>query len=401
MPGVPGTYLRRLRDNLARLEREGLRRHRDAHAAGHGPYVAYGQHRLANFSSNDYLGLADHPRVLERVMHELPRFGFGARAAALLSGRSTLHEELETCLAQFCSMPSALLFSSGYLANVGTLAALVTADDLVAHDRLNHASLIDGVLASRARHRRYPHCDTAAARRILDAARGDCRFLVTESVFSMDGDCAPLAELANAAAATDAALYVDDAHGFGITGANGRGACADLQGSDTSLPLPAIVVLTFGKALGGVGAAVLADVDTIEWLVQRARTYVFDTALPPVCAAAAIAALDVLRDEPERRQRLQGNIAFFRQAAHAAHLPLLPSQTAIQPVMVGDPAPALAIAADLREAGFYVRAVRPPTVPRGTARLRITLSADHPRSCIEDLVTNLAAACRRHLPVTA
>lgn len=343
---------------------------------------------LINFTSNDYLGLAAHPRVVARVHAELPQHGFGSGSAALLSGRSNLHAELERALAAYTGMESALLFSSGYLANLGALTALTTARDLVLHDRLNHASLIDGVLASGAQHRRYPHGDHQRAAIRLQAAENELRWIVTESLFSMDGDLAPLFALDAACAAHDAVLYVDDAHGFGVLN-DGRGAVA-------ALPRPRraalVSMITLGKALGSVGGVVLANAATCAFLVQRARTYIYDTALPPVCAAAALEALAIMRESPSRVRELQRRVQTFRDRAAALSIPLTASSTPIQPIMIGDDARALAIASYLREAGFYVRAIRPPTVPEGTARLRITLTHDHSDEQIDNLTGALASA---------
>ncbi|MGE0485067.1 MAG: aminotransferase class I/II-fold pyridoxal phosphate-dependent enzyme [Gammaproteobacteria bacterium] len=376
----------RVRETLAAVRRDGLLRTRDAHDGAQGTRVTIGGRDLRNFTSNDYLGLAAHPRILDRVRRELASHGFGSGAAALLSGRSTLHAELERRVAVACDCEDALLFSSGFLANSGTLPALLGRGDTAVHDRLNHASLIDGVLASGAAHRRYRHLDVASAAEALASAReGGLALLVTESVFSMDGDTAPLEALAEVAATHRATLYVDDAHGFGVSGADGFAHVS-------KLPSDALRMVTFGKALGSVGAAVAGRAATIDYLVQRARTYVYDTAMPPVCAAATLEAFDVLDDEPERLARLGDNIARFRARAETSGLHLLPSTTPIQPIMIGSSDAALALAEAVREAGFYVRAVRPPTVPRGTARLRITLSADHEARDIDDLVLALSSA---------
>lgn len=343
---------------------------------------------LINFTSNDYLGLAAHPRVVARVQAELPQHGFGSGSAALLSGRSSLHAELERELAAYTGMESALLFSSGYLANLGALTALTTAHDLVLHDRLNHASLIDGVLASGAHHRRYPHADHQRAATLLQEAESDLRWIVTESLFSMDGDLAPLLELDAACAARGAVLYVDDAHGFGVLN-DGRGAAAALSSPRRAA---LVTMITLGKALGSVGGVVLANAATCEFLVQRARTYIYDTALPPVCAAAALEALAVMRESPRRARNLQSRVQSFRDRAAALGIALTASSSPIQPIIIGDDARALTIAHHLRAAGFYVRAIRPPTVPEGTARLRITLTHDHSDEQIESFTCALASA---------
>lgn len=386
---MPLAYRQRLRDALRAIDQAHLRRWREARSGAQGVTCEADGRRLRNFTSNDYLGLAAHPRLLARVAAELPAQGFGSGASALLSGRSSLHAELERRLAQLTGHADALLFSSGYLANTGTLPALAARGDFIAHDRLNHASLIDGVLASGAAHRRYTHGDAAAAAAALAGAADRQAFLVTESVFSMDGDVAPLDALAHTARTGHAVLYVDDAHGCGVLGEAGfAGArsCARDDGPEH------VVMLTFGKALGSSGAAVLGSAALIDYLVQRARTYVYDTALPAVCAAAVLEALDLLAEDPSPLARLRANIARFRAAAGDASLPLGHSTTPIQPVMIGDDARALAIAAAVREAGFYVRAIRPPTVPRGTARLRIVISAAHAPGDIDKLVDALAHA---------
>ena len=346
---------------------------------------------LINFTSNDYLGLAAHPRVVARVHAELAQHGFGSGSAALLSGRSSLHAELERELAAYTGMESALLFSSGYLANLGALTALTTSRDLLLHDRLNHASLIDGVLASGAHHRRYPHADHQRATTLLQEAENDLRWVITESVFSMDGDLAPLTALDAACAEHGAVLYLDDAHGFGVLN-EGRGAAVALPPARRAA---LVTMITLGKTLGSVGGVVLASAAICEFLVQRARTYIYDTALPPVCAAAALEALAVMRESPLRARNLQTRVQSFRDRAAALEIPLTASSSPIQPIMIGDDARALAIAHSLHEAGFYVRAIRPPTVPEGTARLRITLTHDHTDDQIDLLTRALARAMSR------
>ncbi len=346
---------------------------------------------LINFTSNDYLGLAAHPRVVARVHAELEQHGFGSGSAALLSGRSSLHAELERELAAYTGMESALLFSSGYLANLGALTALTTSRDLLLHDRLNHASLIDGVLASGAHHRRYPHADHRRATTLLQEAENDLRWVITESVFSMDGDLAPLTALDAACAEHGAVLYLDDAHGFGVLN-EGRGAAVALPPARRAA---LVTMITLGKTLGSVGGVVLANAAICEFLVQRARTYIYDTALPPVCAAAALEALAVMRESPSRTHKLQTRVQSFRDRAAALGIPLTASSSPIQPIMIGDDARALAIAHSLHEAGFYVRAIRPPTVPEGTARLRITLTHDHTDDQIDLLTRALARAMSR------
>lgn len=381
--------LEAIRGELTQARREYRLRELESRDSPQRPQVRIGGRTRTNFTSNDYLGLAAHPLVVKRVREELARSGFGAGSAALLSGRSAIHAELERALADYTGMENGLLFSSGYLANLGALGALVGRQDFVAHDRLNHASLIDAVTATGARHRRYPHgelprFDSAPA----GAARQ--RWLVTESLFSMDGDVPDLAALDACAAEAQAALYVDDAHGIGVLN-GGRGAAAVLPPDGAQ---PRVLMATLGKAFASVGAVVLGPALVIDWLVQRARTFVYDTALPPVCAAAALAALEICRNTPSLHQRLADNIRTFREHAVAAAVPLAPGTSPIQPVMLGSDERALAVAAALDRRGFYVRAIRPPTVPRGTARLRVTLTAAHDAADIEHLVNAIAETLR-------
>lgn len=383
----------RLDAELAAADAAGLRRRLDRRESCQGAEIALDGQHLVNFTSNDYLGLAAAPAVQAAVRDALPRHGVGAGAAALLSGRSSVHAELEQALADYTGADQALLFTSGYLANLGTLPALIRRQDTVLHDRLNHASLLDAVIASRARHRRFAHLDTQQLATLLQQNTGDAQqFVVTESRYSMDGDLAPLPHYAALAAAADAVLYVDDAHGFGVT-ASGLGAAGDLNLSSNSTATH-ILMVTFGKALGAAGAAVLAPGSVIETLTQRARTFVYDTALPPVVVVAAHAALNEIRANPTLLNALEQNIKNFHAALRATNLPVPPVDGPIQPLLIGDPNAALTLAARLRDDGFYVRAVRPPTVPRGTARLRITLTAGHTPDQIKALVASLA----RHWP---
>jgi len=387
---VSGTLAARVANGLNAARAAHRARQLDERSSAQRVEITIDGRQLINFTSNDYLGLAAHPRVIARVHEELNHHGFGSGSAALLSGRSSLHAELERQLADYTGMESALLFSSGYLANLGALTALTSAGDLLIHDRLNHASLIDGVLASGAHHRRYPHAESERASGLLSGADHDLSWVVTESVFSMDGDIAPIAALDAACALHDATLYLDDAHGFGVLN-DGRGA-AGLLPAERRAAL--VMMFTLGKTLGSVGGVVLANAQVRDFLVQRARTYIYDTALPPVCAAAALEALAILRESPSRPEALQTRVQRFRHSASALGIPLTNSTTPIQPIMIGDDARALAVGNKLQGAGFYVRAIRPPTVPEGTARLRITLTHDHTDAHIDGLTNVLADALR-------
>jgi 8-amino-7-oxononanoate synthase len=343
------------------------------------------------FCSNDYLGLADHPRVTEAFVAAARRWGAGSGAAHLVSGHCREHRLLEEALAEFTGRPRVLLFSTGYMANLAVLGALLGRGDRVFEDRLNHASLIDAGLASRARFARYAHCNPASLQeRLRTDGRGAGRTVVaTDGVFSMDGDVAPLAGLAQVCRANDAWLMVDDAHGFGVLGASGRGSveAAALDGADVP-----ILMCTLGKALGVFGAFVAGSEALIETLIQRGRTYIYTTALPPAVAAAACAALAVQADEGWRRERALRHAARFRAGAAALGLDLLPSNTPIQPILAGSETAALAASAALLDAGCWVPAIRPPTVPAGRSRLRVSFSAAHGDEDVDRLLAALATA---------
>ena len=344
-----------------------------------------------NFCSNDYLGLARDPAVAAAMAEAAQRHGAGSGASHLVSGHGAEHEMLEQELAEFTGRARALVFSTGYMANLGVLAAFAGRTDLLLADELNHASLIDAARLVRSpRNHWYAHGDAAAARALLDAHAAEAgAFIVTDGVFSMDGDLAPLPELAAAAQAHQAWLVVDDAHGLGVVGATGRGCCEHFGLDARAVP---VLIGTFGKALGTFGAFVAGDDDVIELLIQRARTYIYTTALPPPVAAATRRALRIVREEPWRREALQDRIVQFRDGAARRGLAVMPSSTPIQPLVLGSETAALTASHRLAEAGYRVTAIRPPTVPAGTARLRITLSAAHTPQQVEGLLASLEAA---------
>ena len=344
-----------------------------------------------NFCSNDYLGLARDPAVAAAMAEAAQRHGAGSGASHLVSGHGAEHEMLEQELAEFTGRARALVFSTGYMANLGVLAAFAGRTDLLLADELNHASLIDAARLVRSpRNHWYAHGDAAAARALLDAQAAEAgAFIVTDGVFSMDGDLAPLPELAAAAQAHQAGLDVDDAHGLGVVGATGRGCCEHFGLDARAVP---VLIGTFGKALGTFGAFVAGDDDVIELLIQRARTYIYTTALPPPVAAATRRALRIVREEPWRREALQDRIVQFRDGAARRGLAVMPSSTPIQPLVLGSETAALTASHRLAEAGYRVTAIRPPTVPAGTARLRITLSAAHTPQQVEGLLASLEAA---------
>jgi 8-amino-7-oxononanoate synthase len=381
---------RRLQAELARLRAADLYRTRRVIEGRHGVRLDVDGRPCLNFCSNDYLGLASDPRVAEAARRALAACGTGSGAAALISGYNAEHRALEEELAAFTRRPRALLFSSGWAANLGVLRALLDKSGTLIADELNHASLIDGGRLSGAGYRRVAHGDVVDYARALDAAPGPV-VVATDSVFSMDGDLAPLPELAALCRRHDATLMVDDAHGFGVLG-EGRGALFEdgarpLTGDDAP-----VYMATLGKALGGAGAFVAGSEALIEYLIQRARTWVFSTAPPPALAAAAREALRIVQAEPERRHALRDAVRRFRAGAAQLGVALGASSTPIQPIVLGDERRVLAVSAALLQRGFWVAAIRPPTVPRGTARLRVTLSAAHAPAQVDALVEALAAA---------
>ena len=341
---------------------------------------------LINFCSNDYLGLAHHPELAEAQRRAVAQYGSGSGAAHLVTGHCTEHRALEEELAEFTGRQRALLFSSGYMANLGVIASFAGRDEIVLEDRLNHASLLDGARLAGARLLRYPHADAMVAAQLLTANTATS-LLATDGVFSMDGDVAPLPALAAACEQANAWLLVDDAHGLGVLGAHGGGSLEQAGLGAAQVPL---LMGTLGKALGTFGAFVAGDTETIEFLLQSARTYIYTTALPPAVAAAARAALRLCRTESWRRERLRALLRHWQQGAAQLELPLSPAPTAIQPLIIGDSASAVELSESLRAAGFWVSAIRPPTVPEGGARLRITLSAAHTEAQIDALLAALA-----------
>ncbi|HXS53526.1 MAG TPA: 8-amino-7-oxononanoate synthase [Usitatibacter sp.] len=376
----------RLSDGLAALERENLRRRRRVLDSPQGRRVRVDGRELLNFSSNDYLGLACDARLVAAAHRALDAYGVGSGASPLVSGHSRAHEEAEQRFAAFVRLPRALLFASGYAANLAILTVLGGTDAEVFGDRLNHACLHDGARLSRATYTRYAHLDLGELERALAASRAAVRIVATDAVFSMDGDLAPLPRMLELCERYDAWLVVDDAHGIGVLGAGGRGSLEHF-----ALASPRIVYMaTLGKALGGYGAFVAGAAQTIEWMLQRARTYIFSTALPPAMAAAASAALQIVEHDAALRARLAARIDEFRAACGALAVTVPPSATAIQPVVVGEAARALEASARLLERGFLVPAIRPPTVPRGTSRLRISLSAAHEADDVRGLAQALA-----------
>ena len=351
-----------------------------------GPLVRVDGRELLAFCSNDYLGLANHPQVIEAWRAGAQRWGVGGGASHLVIGHSTPHHELEEALAAFTGRPRALLFSTGYMANLGAVTALLGQGDTVLEDRLNHASLLDAGLLSGARFSRYLHNDAHSLAGRLAKANGNT-LVVTDGVFSMDGDLADLPALCAEAKKRDAWVMVDDAHGFGPLGATGGGIVEHFGLGQEDVQ---VLVGTLGKAFGTAGAFVAGSEELIDTLVQFARPYIYTTSQPPALACATLKSLELLRSEHWRREHLATLIQRFRAGAEAIGLSLVDSPTPIQPIMVGDSDRALRLSQMLRERGLLVTAIRPPTVPAGSARLRVTLSAAHSLAQLELLLEALA-----------
>lgn len=347
--------------------------------------------QLLNFCSNDYLGLAGDRRVVEAMQRSADRYGVGSGASHLVNGHRPAHAALEQTLAELVDAERAVTFSTGYMANLAIAQVFAGRGDLVVEDKLNHASLIDAGLLTRAGLRRYPHADAAQARRLLAGHESGRTLLLSDAVFSMDGDVAPVKELVDAASEHGALAVFDDAHGFGVHGPEGRGTLARFA----IRPRGNVLMMgTLGKALGTFGAFVAGDAVLIELLIQKARPYIYTTAVPPALADATRAALELTRREEWRRDKLRALVSRFRRGAEASGIPVLDSQSPIQPVVVGESEHALRMSESLRDAGVLVVAIRPPTVPAGTARLRITFSAGHTEDDVDQLLAVLAASYR-------
>jgi 8-amino-7-oxononanoate synthase len=374
-----------LNARLAARRAEHLYRQRPLLQSPQGPEVIVDGKPLLAFCNNDYMGLANHPEVVAAWQAGAERWGVGGGASHLVIGHSTPHHALEEALAEFTGRPRALLFSNGYMANLGTVTALVGQGDTVLEDRLNHASLLDAGLLSGARFSRYLHNDSGSLASRLDKAVGDT-LVVTDGVFSMDGDVADLPALAKAAKAKDAWLMVDDAHGFGPLGANGAGVVEHFGLGIDEVP---VLIGTLGKSFGTAGAFVAGSEELIETLIQFARPYIYTTSQPPALACATLKSLELLRTEHWRREHLTALIRQFRMGAQAIGLQLMDSFTPIQPILIGDSGRALQLSQMLRDLGLMVTAIRPPTVPAGSARLRVTLSAAHSEAQVQLLLQAL------------
>jgi len=385
---------------IAALDAAQLRRRtREVVPAGGASVLVDGQQMLA-FCSNDYLGLAGHPDLVQAACAGAREYGIGSGGSPLVSGHSAANGRLQRELADFVQLPRALYFYAGYATNTGIIPALVGAGDALFSDALNHACLIDGARLSSAKVHRYPHADLAALERELAASPAQRKLVITDAVFSMDGDLADIPALLALCERYDALLLLDDAHGFGVLGPHGRGSLAHFGLTGAKMSKRILYMATLGKAAGVSGAFVAGPDPLVEWLLQKTRTYIFATAAPPLLACALSASLHVIEEEEQRRVDLRDRIAQLRTGL-AAMLPGTPwrlgaSETAIQPLVIGGNAESLAVMEGLRERGLWVPAIRPPTVPEGTARLRIALSAAHTHGDVDRLLGALSALAAAH-----
>ena len=376
-----------IQDGLNRRHNEQLFRQRFALAKGHGRTLSYQGKNYLNFSSNDYLGMAAHPQVIKAGQIALNKYGVGSSGSALITGYSQAQLELEAYLCDWLGLERCLLFNAGFSANTGVIQTLMThADSLLVQDKLNHASLIDAGLNCGAKLVRYRHNDMSHLQQKLNSDHAD-KLVVTEGVFSMDGDSAPLVQIQQITDDHHAWLMVDDAHGLGVLGDEGKGTVNALGMASDSVD---ITMATFGKAIGTMGAFVGAGADTIEYLIQFCRHYIYSTAMPPAMAAATLASLQIVAKEQWRRDKLQQLIAYFKTKLVILGFPPNMSETAIQPIIIGDTAKTLQISQALKQQGIWLTAIRPPTVAANTARLRVTLTCEHTESDIDRLFNGLA-----------
>lgn len=380
-----------LAEQLAARKQQHLYRSRLISQGPQGADITVNGQSYLNFCSNDYLGLANHPEVVASFQAAANVYGVGGGASHLVNGHSTAHHALEEALADFTGRTRALLFSTGYMANLGVISALLGRGDAVFQDRLNHASLLDAGILSGARSQRFQHADVTDLGKRLTVSKADRKLIVTDGVFSMDGDLAPLPEMAALTQANDAWLMVDDAHGLGCLGHGGRGSVDYFKLDQQQVP---VLMGTLGKGFGTAGAFVAGSEELIETLIQQARTYIYTTAMPPAVAAASLTSLQLVQKDQWRRDHLTTLIKQFRAGAEQLGLQLMPSQTPIQPIVVGDAEHALKMSQALKAQGVLVTAIRPPTVPAGTARLRVTLSASHATEQVTRLLEVLADVAR-------
>ncbi len=382
------SLLAELQAELDQRAATGLLRRRRLLQSPQSAHIRADSRDVLSFCSNDYLGLANHPDLVLAMQEAATVHGVGSGASHLITGHHQLHEDLEQALAKFAGLPAALLFSTGYMANMAVAAALLGRDDAIFADKLNHASLNDSAVLARASLHRYPHNDMAALESLLAASQARRKLVLADAVFSMDGDLAPVPQLLDLCERYDAWLMLDDAHGFGVLGDSGRGILEHFAVTSPRI----IYMATLGKAAGAAGAFIAGEQVLIDYLLQQARTYIYTTASPPPVSAAALAALKVIAQDHDRRQHLNRLIALLKDRLQLSRWSLMASDTAIQPLMVGSNEEALALSEYLLTKGILVPAIRPPTVPKGTARLRISLSASHQQEDITRLAESLHMA---------
>lgn len=380
--------IEQLKAELAKRARAGLQRKRRLLQSPQTAHLVVDGQSLLSFASNDYLGLANHPNLIAALQKGAKEAGVGGGASHLITGHHQLHHEAEQALASFVGLPAALLFSTGYMANMGVVAALLGRNDAIFADKLNHASLNDAAVLSRAQLNRFAHQDLAQLEKMLTASTALRKLVIVDAVFSMDGDTAPVPELLTLCEKYDAYLLLDDAHGFGVLGSQGRGILSHFNVASSRI----IYMATLGKAAGVAGAFVAGDATIVEYLIQSAKTYIYTTASPPALAAALVAAVDVIQKDEVRHQYLRDLITYFKQNLSLKKWQLMPSDTAIQPIVVGSNEAVLSLSEYLLTRGILVPAIRPPTVPKNTARLRISLSAAHSLDDVKLLIQYLHEA---------
>ena len=389
--------MKNIKKEIRKLKKAGLYRKVRTVSTPQGPYVKLNGKRVLLLCSNDYLNLANHPEVKEAAIAAINKYGFGSGASRLISGTMPPHVELEKRIAAFKGTEAALLFNSGYAVNTGVIQAISERGDIIYSDRLNHASIVDGCIVSRAEVRRYRHQDMEALERFLindteEIRHRGRRLIVTDGVFSMDGDVAQLYDIVKLARDYDAMVMVDDAHGTGVLGLEGRGTVEYLNVDSDQID---IHMGTLGKALGASGAYIAGSKEMIDYLTNRARSFIYTTALPPSTAAAALAALNIVGREPERREAVMKNAAFLRRELQLLGFETLQSMTQIIPVLTGEPEPAVQMMEDLLKEGIYVQAIRPPSVMEGASRLRLTVTAGHSRDDLEIALHALGRAGKK------
>ncbi len=389
------SFNKKLNDKLQNLQQQQLYRTRRLVETSQDVTLSIKGKKLINFCSNDYLGLANHPDVKQAFKKAVDEYGVGSGASQLVSGHQKPHHALEEELAEFMGRARVLLFSTGYMANLGVVSALADRQDEIFEDRLNHASLIDAALLSRAKLTRYAHKDIASLDMQLSKSTAENKFIISDGVFSMDGDKASLTELTSMSKKHNAILMIDDAHGIGVLGKTGRGIIEEQADTISEIDLP-IFVATFGKAFGTFGAFVAGSEALIENLINFSRSYIYTTAMPAAVAEATRASLKLIQQADALREKLQNNIQLFRDGCVERGIPVAAApeygqHSAIQPLIIGSADKALALSSALQQDGILISAIRPPTVPKNTSRLRITFSANHTATHIERLLAALSA----------